>query len=204
MKKTQKLVHTGILLASLGWLSCGDVEKKPANATIPDQTPVAAEALSDLAPDMTFNDNRSVLEVLRGNTDYDMFYKALKSADMVSKLDSSKVITIFAPTNIAFNRITEAKLAQLMSPDGKFEMTKLLQYHIVEDEYDFETLESTIRLNENILRLKTLNGGYIALTIENDEVFITDETGFQSKIIRADEEAANGVVHGINAVLLAR
>ncbi|MFD0798348.1 fasciclin domain-containing protein [Maribacter chungangensis] len=202
--KNRDLIIISTLLLCVLLLSCGNKEKKPATASIKDKTPIATEKLSDLESDVTFNDIRSVLDVLGGNTDYDIFYKALKSANLLSTLDSIEDITIFAPTNAAFKRITEAKLAHLKSPDGTIEMATLLKYHIVEDEYDLETLESTIRLNENILRLKTFNGGFIALTIENNDIYISDETGFQSKIIMPDQEAENGVVHGIDPILLAQ
>ncbi|MFS4446468.1 fasciclin domain-containing protein [Maribacter sp. 2307UL18-2] len=204
MKKRNK-IWAGLLISIILNSACGDSKKNYATVDIEDKTPIASEELSELAPDMTLNDLRSVLGVLEGNTDYDTFYKALKSADMIDKLDNLEDVTIFAPTNEAFNRITETKFAHLKTPDGRKEMRQLLQYHIVvKDEYDFENIVSTIKLNENILRLKTLNGGYIALTIENNEVYITDEIGFQSKITKPDQEAENGVVHGINAVLLAQ
>lgn len=111
-------------------------------------------------------------------------------------------MTVFAPSNEAFDRIAEAKLANLKTPDGADKMKHLLNYHLVGEEYDLETLVSTIRFNENILRLKTLNGGYIALTLEDGEVYITDETGFQSKLTISNLGAENGVVHGIESVLL--
>lgn len=133
-------------------------QKNNATQSIVDKTPIAEEELSDLPPDMILNDAISISGVLQGNTEYDTFYKGLKSADMIRQLDSSTVYTIFAPTNTAFNRITEAKLAKLKTPEGRDEMKHVLSYHVVADEYDFETLESTIRLNENILRLKKLNG----------------------------------------------
>ncbi|KPM32085.1 Fasciclin-like repeat protein [Croceitalea dokdonensis DOKDO 023] len=160
------------------------------------------EELLGLKPDFTLDDARSVLGILSGRTEFDTFHKSLKSAGMATKLDSIDELTVFAPTNEAFNRITEAKLANLQTPAGTDEMKHLLNYHLIVEEYDLETLISTIRLNENILRLKTLNGGYVALTLEDGKVFINDETGFQSKLTIFDLEAKNGVVHGIESVLL--
>lgn len=201
-KTTITWITTGLLALLIA--ACGDSKKKNTQHIIEDKTPIAEEELTELAPDVTLNDAISILGVLQGNTDYDAFYKALKSADMIQKLNSTAAVTVFAPSNLAFNRIPEAKMAHLKTPQGEKEMQHLLRYHIVEDEYDYKTLVSTVRLNENILRLKTLNGGYLALTMENNELLITDESGFQSKISKPDQEAENGVVHGIDAVLLAK
>lgn len=195
-------IFTGLLTVLFLTSSCNKTKKSELSQSIDDKTPIVDEELSDLPPDMTFNDARSVLDVLGGITSFDTFHKSLRSTDMMQLLDSLDEVTVFAPTNEAFNRITESKLAHLQTPEGAQEMKQLLQYHLVADEYDFETLESTIRLNENMLRLETLNGDYIALSIENDEIYITDELGFQSKITNRDMEAENGVVHALNAVLL--
>jgi uncharacterized surface protein with fasciclin (FAS1) repeats len=200
----RKKIYNAVRVAFLAFLfiGCGESKRKKEKIVV-DKTPIADKKLSDLAPDATLKDLTSVLEVIWDNTEFDTFNTTLKSADLIAQIDSAAVITIFAPVNGAFGRITESKLNHLLSPDGKEEMTHLLKYHMVSgDEYDYETLTSTVKLNDGILRLQTLNGGYLALSIEADELYITDETGFQSKVIMPDLEASNGVVHGIEAVLL--
>ena len=183
-------------------ISCNRTKKSEISQSVDNKTPIMEEELSNLEPDFTLDDTQSVLGILGGRTEFDTFHKSLKSAGMATKLDSMDELTVFAPTNEAFDRIAEAKLANLQTPDGAEEMKHLLNYHLIGEEYDLETLISTIRLNENILRLKTFNGGYVALTLEDGEVYITDETGFQSKLTIPDLEAENGVVHGIESVLL--
>lgn len=192
----------GLMILSLLVISCNRTKKSEISQSVDDKTPIMEEEFSDLEPDFTLDDARSVLGILSGRTDFDTFHKSLKSAEMARKLDSIDELTVFAPTNEAFDRLTEDKLANLQSPDGADKMKHLLNYHLVGEEYDLETLISTIRLNGNILRLKTLNGGYVALTLENGEIYITDETGFQSKLAIPNLEAENGVVHGIESVLL--
>lgn len=191
-----------VAFSALLFMGCGETKTK-RERILEDKTPIANKELSDLAPDATLKDLTSVLEVIWDNTEFDTFNTTLKSADLIAQIDSTDVITIFAPVNGAFNRITENKLNHLLTPDGKEEMIHLLKYHMVSgDEYDYGTLTSTVKLNDGILRLQTLNGGYIALSLEGEELYITDETGFQSKVIMPDMEASNGVVHGIEAVLL--
>ena len=191
------LLNTVLLL-----YACND--NKKSTLTTDDKTPVAEEELYDIDSEMTFNDVRSVLEILKGSTDYDTFHKSLKSAEMISSLDSLTQITVFAPINGGFNRISDSKLAQLQTAGGRDEMRNLLNYHIVAEEYDFDTLKSTIKFNNDVFRLKTFNGSLIALTIDNGNILITDESGHQSKIIRPDLEAENGVVHVIDAVLITK
>lgn len=194
-----------LILAALCCMVCHSVMAQEPDASetrTPDRTPVAEEELDDLPPDFTFNDARSVLEIIRDNVDFDTFHKSLRSTEMIKQLDSTETITVFAPQNGAFDRLTEDEFNSLRTPAGAEKMQKILSYHIVPEEYDRETLVSTVRLNEGILRLKTLQGGYIALTLAGDRIYITDELGKQSKVNMPDMEAENGVVHGISKLLL--
>ncbi|NHF61034.1 fasciclin domain-containing protein [Flavobacteriaceae bacterium TP-CH-4] len=191
-----------VLLILIFLLGCGESQQKQRPESISDQTPILNEELVDTPPDMTLNDIRSVLDIIRGNTEFDSFDKALVSAEMISIIDSIDDVTIFAPVNEAFNLLSDDKQAQLKSPDGNENMTHILKYHMVEDEYDLATLRSTVVLKEGTLRLKTFNGGYIALQLKNDTLVITDELSMETRIILGDQEASNGVVHGIEKILL--
>ncbi len=166
-----------------------------------ESTPVAEEELSDLPPDFILSDARSVLEIIRDNVDYDRFNKSLRSTEMIEKLGSLEEMTVFAPQNGAFDSMREDHLNHLLTPSGEEEMQKILLYHIVPEEYDRATLVSSIRLNEGILRLQTLQGGYVALTLAGDTIYITDELGQRSKVNMPDMPAENGVVHGIDKLL---
>lgn len=195
----QIVAATCVMLLFVG---CGETKSK-REKILEDKTPVADKELSELAPDATLKDLTSVLAVIWDNREFDTFNTTLKSADLIAQIDSTDVITIFAPVNGGFGRITEDKLNHLLTPDGKEELVHVLKYHmVVGDEYDYNTLTSTVKSNDGMLRLQTLNGGYIALSLEGEELYITDETGFQSKVVMPDLEASNGVVHGIEAVLL--
>lgn len=147
-----------------------------------DLTPIANEELSDLEPGRTLNDLRSVREVIGGETEYDTFLKALYSAQIEDVSESDTQITVVAP--ISFNRLTDSKFAHLETPSSRAEFQYILPYRIVEDGHDM--LKSNIRLNENVFRLKFLNGRYISVSIDNDAIFITDENAFHSKISRSD------------------
>lgn len=167
-----------------------------------ERTPVAERSLSNLPPDYTFNDAPSILEIIEDNVNFDMFNRALYSTEMIEELKDKDEITVFAPHNSAFARLSEERLDFLKTPNGAGEMQKILKYHIVMEEYDQNTLRSTILLNEGVLRLKTLQGGYLAFTLMNGKIFITDELGNQFEVNKAGLEAENGVVHSIDMVLL--
>jgi len=165
--------------------------------------PVLKEEWKENMNDWSESDDRSTTKAtLSNSTNFDSFVKALRSADMYIGLDELEEATVFAPTNSAFRKLDDSKLAELKTPSNKGRMSEILNYHIVPEEYDKKTLLSTIRLNEGILRLKTVQGSYIALSIQDNELLISDEMGEVSKVSMPDIETSNGVIHGIDDVLM--
>ncbi|MFD0860604.1 fasciclin domain-containing protein [Sungkyunkwania multivorans] len=202
MMKKIKFEILLLTIAAILMIACGGEKKKEISPTLDNQTPVASKDLRDLAPDTTFDEVRPLVEIINDNAEFNTLNKLLRASGVYEKVETADDITIFAPINNAFSRLTDAKLAHLKTPQGMEETINILQYHIVKDEFDHATLESAIEANRNALRLKTLNGGYISLSLIDGEMYITDENALQSKIVMPDEEASNGVLHGIDGILL--
>src|SRR5512134_3809297 len=56
---------------------------------------------------------------------------ALKTAGLVDTLKGPGPFTIFAPTDDAFNKLPEGAVANLLKPENKAELVKVLTYHVV-------------------------------------------------------------------------
>ncbi|MBV1946183.1 fasciclin domain-containing protein, partial [Streptomyces sp. BV129] len=54
---------------------------------------------------------------------------AVKKAGLVDTLNNAQNITVFAPTNDAFNKIPKATLDKVLN--DKAQLTKILTYHVV-------------------------------------------------------------------------
>lgn len=170
---------------------------------VEDRTPVLKEEWKENMNEWSDTDNRSTIKAtISNNTEFDNFVITLKSVGMYVGLDELNEATIFIPTNKAFDELRDNYLAELKTPNKESRMSEILNYHIVPQEYDKSTLISTIRLNEGVLRLKTVHGGYLALSEQNNKLVITDEMGHVSNMNVADIEASNGVIHVIDHVLM--
>ncbi|KAE9369162.1 Fasciclin-domain-containing protein [Stipitochalara longipes BDJ] len=109
---------------------------------------------------------------------------ALTQANLVSTVDSLHDVTIFAPSNAAFQAIGSAvgtlTTAQLAS---------ILEYHVINGTVGYApSLTNTT--------LTTVGGGSVTITVENGTVFVNS-----AKVIIPDVLVANGVVHVIDGVL---
>lgn len=126
---------------------------------------------------------------LSDDDNFSILVAALTKADLVGALQGEGPFTVFAPTNAAFAALLEAldiTAEQLLDqPD----LDKILLYHVVSGRV------LSTDLSEGMTP-ETLNGETITISLDGG-VFIND-----SEVVIADLQAANGVVHVIDAVLV--
>ena len=113
---------------------------------------------------------------------------ALEAADLVDVLNGSGPFTVFAPTDEAFAKLPKGTVENLLKPENKDKLVKILTYHVVAG---------------NVLSTD-LKSGKVA-TVEGSEVTI--EVGKPVKVdnaqvLKADIKASNGVIHVIDQVIL--
>ncbi|MFF8916442.1 fasciclin domain-containing protein [Streptomyces sp. NPDC015032] len=112
---------------------------------------------------------------------------AWKDAGLTTKLNDAKHITVFAPTNAAFEKISKKQLASLLKDKGQ--LKKVLTYHVVDKTItpselphgSFKTLEGS--------KLKTSGSG---------TSFKVNDT---AKIVCGDIKTANATVYLVDTVL---
>lgn len=115
--------------------------------------------------------------------------KALTAAGLVETLKGTGPFTVFAPTDEAFAKLPQQTLSDLLKPENKEKLTAILTYHVVPDKVmasQVAKISQAITVQGQSLRVDTKDG-----------VRIND-----AKVIVADVEASNGVIHVIDSVLL--
>ena len=118
---------------------------------------------------------------------FQVFTTALAESGMWETLKETGPYTIFAPTDQAFARLPKEKLDHLA--EDKDSLSLLLRNHIVLGKL----------MTGDLLRLEKTK------TAKGDELTIEGRDGLwlnHAKVLSADLEASNGVVHGIDSVLL--
>jgi transforming growth factor-beta-induced protein len=133
---------------------------------------------------------QSVVDIAANNSAFTSLVSALDKADLVETLEESASITVFAPTNDAFNAIN-FKLEDFT----KEQLTPILTAHVLGSQVRSSqikngdmvtTLNTNTKLTFNTTSGVKFNGGDV-----------TDVT-----VTTADIQATNGVVHVINKVVL--
>ncbi len=114
---------------------------------------------------------------------------ALTAAGLVETLKGDGPFTVFAPTDEAFAKVPQETLRELLRPENKDKLAAILAYHVIPGKI-------MARDVVNISSATTLQGQPIKVDA-NDGVKIDG-----AKVITADIEATNGVIHVIDGVLL--
>jgi transforming growth factor-beta-induced protein len=121
---------------------------------------------------------------------------ALNATGLVDTVDGLSGVTVFAPTNAAFEAISS--VVKTLSKD---QIAAILKLHIVPS-----TLYSTdiVSKGPNIQNIPTLNGQTLTATVSADGVFVSGAGNkTPAKAVKTDLlVASNSVVHVIDAVLL--
>ncbi|MDZ7634599.1 MAG: fasciclin domain-containing protein [Bacteroidales bacterium] len=127
---------------------------------------------------------------------------AVKAADLVTTLKSAGPFTVFAPTNEAFNKLPEGTVANLLKPENKAQLAKILTYHVVSGNLDATAVLDAIKKGNGKVVLTTVSGGMLTASLDMGKVKLTDESGNSAYVIVADLKGSNGVIHVIYAVVL--
>ena len=113
---------------------------------------------------------------------------ALGAAELVDTLRGEGPFTVFAPTDAAFEALPEGTVENLL---GNIPALKeILLYHVVAGNV---TSSEVVELES----AATVLGKDLWIKVEDGSVMIND-----SKVIIADIETSNGVIHVIDAVLI--
>ncbi len=134
-------------------------------------------------------DNPNVAELLAENDDFETMTSLLAKADLTETLEGEQV-TIFAPTDEAFQSLPAATRKQLSKPEN---LTKILKYHVVEGQItddDIKSQEVRTLLGTSV-KMVFLPSGEKFTTKLNDDATASEPLG-----------ASNGVVIPIDKVLL--
>ena len=155
--------------------------------------PQTAEAQSKgrKSPSRTQN----LVERLAGLEKYSTLLTAVNEAGLGDALAEIDKATIFAPTNAAFEKIPAESLSALLA--DKDSLANLLSYHVVPGKrlssYRLGS-RSLTTLNEGNLEVKTTR--YRSFWWFSSVVKVND-----SKVVKANLKATNGIIHGIDTVL---
>ena len=135
-------------------------------------------------------DNKDIVETAIAAGSFNTLAKALKAADLVDTLKGQGPFTVFAPTDDAFAKLPAGTLNDLLKPENKKKLQRILTYHVVPGR-----VSST-----DVVKLRT------AKAVSGDTIDIAANGGTvrvdNARIVKTDIAASNGVIHVIDTVII--
>lgn len=205
--KISKIVMSLAVVALL-FASCDDTKKKEAEAkAAAEKIEMEAQAKAEEEAKMVEMEKmemqkNSIASIAMGNENFSTLVVALKQAGLAQTFLEPGEYTVFAPTNDAFAKVPKATMDMLMMPENKAALQNLLSYHVIKGEFKAAAVVKAINDNKNGYNITTLAGENLTLSLKDGKVMIKDGKGKMATVAVADVDASNGVIHGIDAVLM--
>ncbi len=127
---------------------------------------------------------------------------AVKAAGLAETLSGEGPFTVFAPTNEAFAKLPAGTVDDLLKPENKDQLAKILTYHVVPAKATSDAAMKMIEDDGGKHPAKTVEGGEITLGMEGESIVVMDASGNTATVTQADVMQSNGVVHVIDTVLM--
>jgi uncharacterized surface protein with fasciclin (FAS1) repeats len=133
--------------------------------------------------------DKNILQIAASSPDHTTLAAACTAAEMLNVLANPGPLTVFAPTNAAFEKLPEGTVEDLLKPENKEILARIIQYHAAPGTYKGKGLKDG-------MKLYMASGHYIDVEVKEDGTYVNG-----SKIV-GTIDASNGVVHVVENVFL--
>ncbi|MFN6952054.1 MAG: fasciclin domain-containing protein [Albidovulum sp.] len=147
-------------------------------------------------------DTKNIVENAVNSADHTTLVAAVQAAGLVDTLAGDGPFTVFAPTNAAFAKLPAGTVENLLKPENKDMLTKVLTCHVVGKAVMSDALLGMIKDDGGKHPVPTLGGCTLQASVEGDKVMLADEMGNVATVTIADVRQSNGVIHVIDTVML--
>lgn len=146
--------------------------------------------------------NRTIVENAVNSADHTTLVAAVVAAGLAETLSGPGPFTVFAPTDAGFARLPAGTVSELVKPENKATLTRILTYHVVAGRLSAADVVAAIQAGGGSAALTTVSGDTLTASIAGDAMIVTDENGGEARVTQADVFQSNGVIHVTDAVSL--
>ncbi|MGL4280080.1 MAG: fasciclin domain-containing protein [Albidovulum sp.] len=147
-------------------------------------------------------DTKNIVENAVNSADHTTLVAAVQAAGLVETLSGDGPFTVFAPTNEAFAKLPAGTVENLLKPENKEMLTKILTCHVVAANASAKAIMGMIADDGGKHPVKTVGGCEFTAMTADGKVMLEDGQGNVATVTIADVNQSNGVIHVIDTVLL--
>lgn len=170
-----------IITAAFFIISCGG-EKPASNESRAPMGGGQASVQDDLS-------ERNIVQIAAGSENHTTLVAAVQAAGMADVLANPGPLTVFAPTNEAFEKLPAGTVENLLKPENKKTLMNIITYHAAAGTYSIDDLKDGMSLGQ-------ATGDNVKIEVKENVTYVNG-----AKVL-GSVDASNGVVHVIDGVLL--
>ena len=137
-------------------------------------------------------DHRPLKDIVETAKNAGTFHTLIAALEMTGLTEAvqSGVVTVFAPTDEAFEKLPAQSRERLFKPENKEELASILTYHVLPGRYQASDLarQSTAR---------TVSGKELSFGVDHGRIRVG-----RSLVVKSDIQCTNGIIHVVDSVLL--
>ena len=146
--------------------------------------------------------SKDIIDNAVNSKDHTTLVAAVKAAGLVDTLKGPGPFTVFAPTNAAFQKLPAGTVDNLLKPENKDTLVKILTCHVIGANALSTDITKMAMDDGGTHEVTTVGGCKLWLSVADGKVMIKDEAGGTATVTVADVLQSNGVIHVVDHVLL--
>jgi uncharacterized surface protein with fasciclin (FAS1) repeats len=147
--------------------------------------------------------SKNIIQNAVNSKDHTTLVAAVKAAGLVETLSGKGPFTVFAPTNAAFAKLPKGTVENLLKPENKEKLKRILAYHVLKGKSPSSAaIRKMTKDDNNVHPVKALSGDQFTTMIDGGKLRIKDASGHVATVTIPDVKQSNGVIHVIDTVLI--
>ncbi|GGD84483.1 fasciclin domain-containing protein [Planktosalinus lacus] len=182
-----------MLMFALVFTGCKDNQQ--SSETTESSTSITETSSSNKGQAFIEDENAepNALQLAIKSSDHTTLVAAVQAAEVENALVNVGPLSVFAPTNAAFDKLPEGTLDDLLKPENKEKLAQILINHVAPGNYPIETLRKNVEKGRT---LYMASGEYLQVTQEGEDIYVGG-----TKIV-GSIKVSNGWVHVIENIIL--
>lgn len=131
----------------------------------------------------------NILQIAQNSPDHTTLAAAIEAAEIQNVLVNAGPLTVFAPVNAAFDELPEGTVEDLLKPENKSKLAKILTSHASP-----ASLKKSQLTEDRQIYLAT--GQYVGVEIRDGETYVNGAR------VLGTIDASNGIIHVVDKVFL--
>ena len=182
VKRTGILLFVSVLV-SLTVFSCGgETQSSDTSVEASGSNRGQAYVVDDVSA-------KNILQVALASPDHSTLAAAVQAAGLENVLVNAGPLTVFAPTNAAFDALPEGTVETLLKPENKSVLAAIITSHAAPGVFKGDLLKDGLQIYQ-------ASGHHVPVEVRDGKTFVNGAE------ILATVDATNGVVHVVDQVFL--